>query len=169
MPLCTPQAVCGPPTGILEGVIHLYGQNYPCSFPISRFTNVRDPHVRVFFNLSPGERERLRGREPMASRPRACSNPGRERAAPAAGSPSSGLQWPADRGRAPILAAGGLRRSRDPPVTGQLRRSRAPVASRLRASSNHGRRRAPPAAGSPSHGPAPPDSGSSGQPAAGKL
>jgi hypothetical protein len=106
----------------------------PLLIPYHSF-DMRDPHVRAFFNLSPGERERLRGREPMASRPRACSNPGCERAAPAAGSPSSGLQWLADRGRAPILAAGGLRRSR------------APVASRLRVSSNHGRRRAPSAAG----------------------
>jgi hypothetical protein len=115
------------------------------------------------------ERERLRGREPVASRPRASSNPGRGRAAPAAGSPSRGLQWPADRERAPILVAGGLCRPRDPPVACQLRRSRAPAASRLRVSSNHGRRRAPPTPGSPSRGPAPPASGSNGQPAAGKL
>jgi hypothetical protein len=111
----------------------------------------------------------LRGREPVASRPRASSNPDRGRAAPAAGSPSRGLQWPADRGRAPILAAGGLRRPRDPPVAGQLRQPRAPVASRLRASSNHGCRRAPPAPGSPTREPAPPASDSSGQSAAGKL
>jgi hypothetical protein len=85
-----PQAVCGPHAGILEGVIHSYGQNYPCSFPTSHFTDVRDPHVRVFFNLSPGEREREEG----------------------------GSLWPAGHGRAPILAAGGLRRLRDPPVAG---------------------------------------------------
>jgi hypothetical protein len=123
-----------PIAGILEGVIHSYGQNYPCSFPISRFTDVRDPHVRVFFNLSPGggEREREGAR----------------------GQPATGeLQ---SRPRAGCAGCG-------------IPQSRAPVASRPRASSNPGRRRALPTAGSPSRVPAPPVAGSSGQPAAGEL
>jgi hypothetical protein len=95
----------------------------PLLIPYHSF-DMRDPHVRAFFNLSPGEREREIEREG------------------AYGQPATGVLQ--SRLRAGCAGCG-------------IPQFRAPVASRPRASSNLGRRRAPPVAGS------------SGQPAAGEL
>jgi hypothetical protein len=37
----------------IGGVVYSYGQNCPCSFHLSRFTDMQGPYVRSFFNLSP--------------------------------------------------------------------------------------------------------------------
>jgi hypothetical protein len=172
MPLCTPEAVCGPPAGVLDGS-YIRMDKIALAQSLSLVSLTCGTHTSGSSSTSHWEREKdWEGGSLSASElwPTSLSPTGR----PATGELQSsatdscyGRPTASSAGRGLHLpwatpAVGELRRSRAPTATGDPSRGWAPLAvsSANRGRPHRGRARAPPAADSASRGRASPAAGS---------